>query len=90
MSDFSDVPFLCCIFILFMFFSSYILSFLPNKIDTDFVIPDGEGAVCVDGAAVNFEKSEEQGKTEYSFGGIKTGMFNYFGIRYPHFIYCRS
>ena len=75
---------------LFMFLPSYLLSFLPNKIDTDFVIPDGEGTVCVDGAAVNFEKSEEQGKTEYSFGGIKTDMFNYFGLRYSSDAYVKG
>ncbi len=75
---------------IFMFLPSYLISFLPNKLDTDFSIPTGEGTVCVDGAAVNFEKTEIQGKTEYSFGGIKTDMFNYFGIRYTSDAYVKG
>ena len=75
---------------LFMFLPSYLLSFLPNKSDTDFVIPEGEGTVCVDGAAVNYEKTEALGKTEYSFGGIKTDIFNYFGIRYSSDAYVKG
>ncbi len=75
---------------LFMFFPSYLLSFLPSMLDTDFTIPRGEGTVCVDGTAVNFEKTEVDGKTEYSFGGIKTDMFNYFGIRYTSDAYVKG
>ena len=75
---------------LFMFLPSYLLSFLPSGIDTDFTIPEGDAEVCVDGEAVNYEKTEIDGRTEYSFGGIKTDMFNYFGIRYSSDAYVKG
>ncbi len=75
---------------LIMFFPSYLLSFLPSRQDTDFTIPEGDGTVSVDGKAVSFEKTETEGKTEYSFGGINTDIFNYFAIRYTSDAYVKG
>ncbi len=75
---------------LFMFFPSYLLSFIPSRQDTDFSIPDGDGTVCVDGESVNYEKTEADGKVTYSFGDMKTDIFNYFGIRYTTDAYVKG
>ena len=74
----------------FIFFPAYLLSFLPARADTDFTIPEGDGGVSVDGTAVNYEKTAENGIIEYSFGEIKTDMFNYFGIRYTTDAYVKG
>lgn len=75
---------------LVLFFPAYLLSFLPNRIATDFTIPEGEGTLSVNGSDINFEMTKENGKTEYFFGGIKTDIFNYFGIRYSSDAYVKG
>ncbi len=67
---------------LFTFFPSFILSFLPCNIDTEFSIPVSDSGVALNGEAVNYKMTENDGIYEYSFGGIKTDIFNYFGIKY--------
>lgn len=74
---------------LFMFFPSYILSFLPFNIDEDFTVPAGE-SLCINGEAVNFEKTETASEVTYSFGGKKTDIFNYFGIKYVSDAYVKG
>ncbi len=75
---------------LFMFFPSYLLSFLPARQDTDFSIPDGDGTVCFDGESVTYEKTEADGNVTYSFGDMETDIFNYFGIRYTTDAYVKG
>ena len=74
----------------FMFFPAYLLSFLPKNTDTDFTIPEATGTLCVDGEAVDFEKTAADGKVLYDLGGIKTDMFNFFGIRYTSDAYIKG
>lgn len=75
--------------VLFMFFPYYILSFLPCNIDEDFTIAAGDG-LCINGEAVNFEKTEASDKASYSFGGVKTDIFNYYGIKYKSDAYVKG
>ncbi len=74
---------------LVMFFPSFILSFFSCNIDTEFNIPESEG-LSVNGEAVNFETAAEGGSLKYDFGGIKTDIFNYFGIRYSSDAYMKG
>lgn len=75
--------------VLFMFLPSYILSFLPCNTDEDFTITEGEG-LLLNGDTVNFEKTQEAAEVSYSFGGIKTDVFNYFGIKYSTDAYVKG
>lgn len=74
---------------LFTFFPSFIFSFLPSEIDTNFSVPVTEGKLCINGKEAEYEIAEGE-YTEYLFGGIKTGMFNYFGIKYSSNTYMKG
>lgn len=76
--------------VLFTFLPSFLLSFLPCNIDTAFSVPVTDSGVALNGEALNYEKSETDGVTEYSFGGIKTDIFNYFGIKYSSDAYVKG
>lgn len=67
---------------LFMFFPSYLLSFLPCNIDESFDIPVTENAICVNGEEAEYTLTKENGVYKYSFTEQKTDIFNYFGIKY--------
>lgn len=74
---------------LFMFYPSFILSFFPCNIDSDLTVIEGE-SLCVNGEEVNFEKTQTASEVMYSFGGKKTDMFNYFGIKYDSDAYVKG
>lgn len=74
---------------LVIFFPAFLLSFLPCNADTEFDIPVSE-ELSVNGVAVNFETVAEGNSLKYDFGGIKTDIFNYFGIRYSSDAYMKG
>ncbi len=63
-----------------MLLPSLILSYFPRNIDTSFGIAVSDSEFLVDSKAVTPEISENG--LEYSFGELKTDLFNYFGIKY--------
>ena len=75
---------------LFMFFPSYVFSFLPSSVDADFTIPENNGGFCFNGTAMDIEILQEDNTLVYAFDGIKTGIFNYFGIRYSSDAYVKG
>lgn len=74
---------------LFTFFPAFIFSFLPSEIDTEFSIPVTEGKICINGEEAKYEIAEGE-YTEYLFNGIKTEIFNYFGIKYSSDTYMKG
>lgn len=75
---------------LFVFFPSFIVSFLPKNIDREFTVPVKEGCVTVDGEEVNAELTKENGGYKYYFGLEKTDVYNYFGIKYSSDAYMKG
>lgn len=78
---------LSLIFLFFIFFPSYIFSFLPKNIDTDFTFESGysdsEITVCNELTAVEISGEFKKGSCIlYDFGELKCDFFNYFGISY--------
>lgn len=75
---------------LFMFFPAYLLSFLPDRIDTDFEIPLSDNEVYVNGEAKDCTFTTENGVYKYTFGVDRTDVFNYFGIKYSSDAYMKG
>ena len=75
---------------LFVFFPSFIVSFLPNNIDTEFDVDVKEGCVMVDGEEASVDVTKENGGYKYFFGLEKTDIYNYFGIRYSSDAYMKG
>lgn len=78
-----------------LFFPSYLFSFLPQNIDTDFDfesgVSDGKIMVCNEYAPV--ETSGEFKKDVailYDFENAETDWFNYFGIKYKTDVYAKG
>ena len=70
-----------------IFFPSYLLSFLPKNIDTDFTFESGysdsEIMVCNEPTAVETSGEFKNGSSVlYDFSEVKYSCFNYFGIKY--------
>lgn len=70
-----------------IFFPSYIFSFLPQSIDTDFGFENGYSdsqiMVCNELTAVETSGEFRKGSSVlYDFGELKCDIFNYFGIGY--------
>lgn len=75
-----------------LFFPSYLISFLPNQIDTDFeILGSGysDGCIAVNGENVPFQKSETDIIT-FDFGRAECGWFNYYGIKYESDAYIKG
>lgn len=68
-----------------MFFSSYLFSFLPDRIDKNFDIESIE-TVAVSG----IENGIIADKAEFDFDGVNCGMFNYFGVSYKSDAYMKG
>lgn len=75
---------------LFMFFPAYLLSFLSDRIDTDFEIPVSDNEVYVNGEAKDCTFTTENSVYKYTFGGDRTDVFNYFGIKYSSDAYMKG
>lgn len=76
-----------------MMLPSYCFSFLPKNFDENFeVIGSGyaDGAISLGGETVSAEKSIDGKKTAFDFGKIKTGWFNYYGVKYKSDAYMRG
>lgn len=70
-----------------MFFPSYLFSFLPKNIDTDFSFESGfsENKIMLCNELTDVEISggfKKDNAVLYDFGNVKTDWFNYFGIKY--------
>jgi len=75
---------------LFTFFPSFIFSFFPGNIDTAFSVPVIDEGIALNGEAADYEITVTDSVTQYSFGGVKTGIFNYFGIKYSSDAYMKG
>ncbi len=75
---------------LFMFFPSYLLSFLPFNYDEEFEIMTEQGAVLVDGKAADYELTAVNGGFRYTFSDLDADIFNYFGIIYSSDAYMKG
>ena len=76
-------------------FPSYLFSFLPKNIDTDFRFEsgrsDGKVMVCNEYAAVETSGEFKKGSSLfYDFGELKKDCFNYFGIKYSTDTYSKG
>ncbi len=70
-----------------LFFPSYLFSFLPKNIDTDFTFESGasEGKIMLCNEYIPVETSGEfkkDGSFVYDLGKAECDWFNYFGIKY--------
>ena len=70
-----------------LFLPSYLFSFLPKNIDTDFGFESGvfENRIMICNEYVSVETSgffEKENALLYDFGEYKTDCFNYYGIKY--------
>ncbi len=75
---------------LFTFLPAFLFSFLPRSIDTEFDIPTVADGIAVNGESVNFEKTQDGNSVKFSFGNLKTDIFNYFGIKYSSDAYMKG
>ncbi len=78
-----------------LFFPSYLFSFLPKNIDTDFGFEsgasDGKIMVCDEYAPVETSGEFKKGNALfYDFGELKSDCFNYFGIKYSTDTYSKG
>ena len=64
---------------IFTLLPSYLLSFLPGRITTDFTVEENK-----------YELSAENGIYYYDFDGEKTEFFNYYGIKYSSDAYVKG
>lgn len=79
----------------FMFFPSYIFSFIPKNIDTDFGfesgVSDGKIMLCDKPTAVETSGEFKKGSALlYDFGDKECDWFNYFGVKYKTDAYTRG
>ncbi len=78
-----------------IFFPSYLISFMPKNIDTDFRFgsgaSDGKIMLCDEMTEVETSgKFEKDSKLIYDFGEAECDWFNYFGIKYKTDAYAKG
>lgn len=75
---------------LFMFFPSYVISFLPCSTDKTFDIMTKDGVILINGEECASKKLSEEGKITYTFNGIRTDIFNFYGVKYNSDAYMKG